>query len=446
MMNRSKPSLLAVAALIIFSLHGGSGTALGASESPLNQLLQEKSILEKQHGIKSLECFPFIKDIGFTEDQIPLIENCLAGTRNLKEALAKAPEANIRTVGISTRFLRTGGFHTLLVPWDASTDDIVQFLQKTPGAEEQKKFLDTIHALKRTIAQKIKVGQLYCSLEISNEQCQTGYQNLAAVTPGDSLKKMLWREIVISSDDGLDKDPYTLALTFNSSPETMLSRMQKDVNQLWSVRKRGYEDIQTQFSQSFKERLQLENFICEPDLSLEECHQGASNLFHASANDILQEKFWGRVTIDRFNTLIKDDFHVTLRYDLPPAEIIKHFSQKISRKEATKNTIMAEKLEGRTKNNHAGLRGVCDLEGLRSELCARAFQGFIEFLKNNRDYRAAPPWANLMFVDGAQLSRVNFALNSSSRDTYIYMDANTNLKEMTEYLLLFKARERESDG
>jgi hypothetical protein len=443
-MNRSIYNRAALATLIIISLLGGSGTAVGADESALNQLLQDKRTLEKQHGVKSLECFPFIKDIGFTEDQIPLLKNCLTGTRNLKEALAQVPNANIRTVGISTRFLRTGGFHTLLVPWDASTGNIVEFLKKTPSSEARKSFLDKIHALKRTIAQKIKISQLYCSLEISNEQCLTGYENLAAVKPGDSLKKMQWREVVMSADHGPKKDPYKLALAFGSPPQEMLGHLQKDVNRIWSVRKRGYEDIQAQFSPSFKERLQLENFICGSDLSPEECQQGASNLFQASEKDVLQEKFWGRVTIDRFNTIIKDDFHVTLRYDLPPAEVVKHFSQKASRKEATKNTIMAEKLEGRTKNNHAGLRGVCDLEDLRSELCAKAFQNFIDFLKKNRDYRVGQPWTNLMFVDGTQLSRVNFALNSSSRDTYIYMDANTNLKEMQDYLMRFKARE--SDG
>ena len=107
---------------------------------------------------------------------------------------------------------------------------------------------------------------------------------------------------------------------------------------------------------------------------------------------------------------------------------------------------MAEKLEGRTKNNSAGLRGVCDLEGLRSELCAKAFHNFIEFLKKNRDYKVAEPWTNLMFIDGTQLSRINFALNSSSRETYIYIDANTDLKEMKDYLLLFKGKEKGSEG
>ena len=145
----------------------------------------------------------------------------------------------------------------------------------------------------------------------------------------------------------------------------------------------------------------------------------------------MQEKFWGRVNVVRFNTIIEDDFNVTLRYDLPAREIVGHFSQKPSRQEATKNTIMAEKQEGRSKNNHAGLRGVCDLDGLGSALCAKAFQNFIDFLKKNRDYRVAQPWANLMFVDGRQLARVNFALNSSSRTTYIYVDANISTARLS---------------
>ncbi|MCS5620856.1 MAG: hypothetical protein NZ656_02765, partial [Nitrospinaceae bacterium] len=34
-----------------------------------HQLLEEKQKLEKQLGVQTLECFPFIKKIGFTEDQ-----------------------------------------------------------------------------------------------------------------------------------------------------------------------------------------------------------------------------------------------------------------------------------------------------------------------------------------------------------------------------------------
>ena len=325
-MNRFQSNLF-ITAILFASLLVGAGKAIAAN-STLNQLLLDKSILEKQHGVKSLECFPFIKDIGNNKNQIPLIENCLKGVHSLKKALAQLPDADMQTVGISTRFLRTGGFHTVLVPWDASTGDMVEFLKKNKSKDEKEKFLEKIYALKRSIAQKIKIEDLYCGMEISNEQCLTGYQNLSAVDAGNSLKKMQWRDIVISNEHAPKKDPYTLALSYKSSHQEMLKHLQKDVNQIWSVKKRGYDNIQTQYGQAFKERLQSESFFCTPDLSPEECRQGALHLVQASENEVLQEKFWGRITIDRFNTLWQDDFHVTIRYDLPPAEIIRHFSQK----------------------------------------------------------------------------------------------------------------------
>ncbi|MBT7475238.1 MAG: hypothetical protein HN649_01285, partial [Nitrospina sp.] len=88
----------------------------------------------------------------------------------------------------------------------------------------------------------------------------------------------------------------------------------------------------------------------------------------------------------------------------------------------------------RTKNNPTQLRVVCDLKGMRSALCAASFETFIRFVKKNRDYRVQSPWDTLMFVDGTQLDRVNFALNSSSRDTYLYIDANSNDKEFSDFL------------
>jgi hypothetical protein len=39
-----------------------------------------------------------------------------------------------------------------------------------------------------------------------------------------------------------------------------------------------------------------------------------------------------------------------------------------------------------------------------------------------------------MFVDGMQLGRVNFALNSDSRNTYLYVDANSDDTQLTAYL------------
>jgi len=42
-----------------------------------------------------------------------------------------------------------------------------------------------------------------------------------------------------------------------------------------------------------------------------------------------------------------------------------------------------------------------------------------------------------MFVDGAQLTRVNFALNSSARHSYIYVDAGSRLEELRSHLMKF---------
>ena len=95
---------------------------------------------------------------------------------------------------------------------------------------------------------------------------------------------------------------------------------------------------------------------------------------------------------------------------------------------------LAIKLEGRTKNNSTQLRVVCDLKNLRSELCANSFETFIRFVKKNRDYRVQAPWDTLMFIDGNQLDRVNFALNSSSRKSYLYLDANSDFNQLTAYL------------
>ena len=91
-----------------------------------------------------------------------------------------------------------------------------------------------------------------------------------------------------------------------------------------------------------------------------------------------------------------------------------YLSSKANRVEATENAVLAEKLEKRTLNNSSGLRAVCDLEGMRSKLCAKAFKGFISFMSEQRGYRVKEPWTNVMFIDGTQLARVNFALNSSS--------------------------------
>jgi hypothetical protein len=42
-----------------------------------------------------------------------------------------------------------------------------------------------------------------------------------------------------------------------------------------------------------------------------------------------------------------------------------------------------------------------------------------------------------MFVDGRQLTRVNFALNSPVRGSYVYFDANSNAEETTAHFAHF---------
>ena len=133
-----------------------------------NELVQEKQILEKQFGVEALECFPFIKNIGFTDDQIPLIEQCLKGASTLKEGLNKVSHRDFKEVGISNRFLRTAGFQTALIDWKASPNEIAEFLNTRLSNEQRTQFLGKVHALKKEIASQTQVKDLYCSKEISS--------------------------------------------------------------------------------------------------------------------------------------------------------------------------------------------------------------------------------------------------------------------------------------
>ena len=182
----------------------------------------------------------------------------------------------------------------------------------------------------------------------------------------------------------------------------------------------------------------MENLVCASDISMEECELGAGNLAQASQSTDFRMRHWGRVTINRYNTLIQGDFHALIRYNLSPEEIQNYFSRKALKTQAAKKTTLAVKLEKRTKNNSTQLRVVCDLENLKSKLCASSFETFIRFVKKNRDYRVQAPWDTLMFVDGDQLDRVNFALNSSSRNTYLYVDANSDDAQLAAYLNNFR--------
>ena len=407
-----------------------------------HQLLEEKQKLEKQLGVQTLECFPFIKKIGFTEDQIPLIEQCLTGTLTLNEAFTDSANSNYKIIGISNRFLSTAGFHTILIPWNATRDEVIKFLNNRPNHEEQMVFLDKIRGLKQEISRKLRIRQFYCSQEISNDHCLKGYENLVAVRLPDTRRTIGWQEIVITHTHTPPDSPGKLILSFNDSPAKMREHLLTDPFQTWKPRQKMYEKIQEKFGSVFKNKLGLENLICAVDILMEECEQGAGNLAKASQNTGFRMRHWGRVTINRHNTLIQGDFHAFIRYDLPPQEIQKYFSRKALKTQATKKATLATKLEGRTKNNPTQLRTVCDLEGLRSDLCAGSFEAFIRFVKKNRDYQVQVPWDTLMFVDGTQLGRVNFALNSSSRDTYLYIDANSDDAEFASYLNQFRKTTR----
>jgi len=403
-----------------------------------NQLVEQKQILKNRFGIETLECFPFTKEIGFTEDQIPLIEKCLQGVTTLKEALAQIGNADYKEVGISNRFLKTAGFHTILIDWKASPSELVRFLNHRLNTEEQLEFLDKIRLLKKKIASRGIVKEFYCSKEISNTDCLAGYKNLVAVRVPPTKKITGWHEIMITHSSSSSDKPNKLVLGFNELPAEMENRILKDPYETWKPKKKMYEAIQEKYSKAFKEKLQLENFICAAEITLRECKQGAVNLFKASQSTEFRMRYWGQVILNRYNTFIEDDFNAQIRFDLPAEKIIEHFSRKPIKTQAVENTTLAVKLEKQTKNNASRLRAVCDLQGLSSALCAKAFKTFIRFVKTHRDYKVALPWDTLMFIDGTQIARVNFALNSSSQSTYLYIDANSNDQQFSNFLQKFR--------
>nr|NIQ00721.1 hypothetical protein [Nitrospinaceae bacterium]NIR54800.1 hypothetical protein [Nitrospinaceae bacterium]NIS85225.1 hypothetical protein [Nitrospinaceae bacterium]NIT82038.1 hypothetical protein [Nitrospinaceae bacterium]NIU44299.1 hypothetical protein [Nitrospinaceae bacterium] len=154
-------------------------TASARADSVFNRLILEKMRLEKQYGITSLECFPFRDNIGFPSDETALVRKCLSGVLTLGAALKEMPDSGLRLVGISHRFLRSGGFHSLLIPWNAAPKEIMAALRANPPPEAQKKFIAEIHRLKQQILSGLRIRQLYCTFKISNEQCMQGYRTLA---------------------------------------------------------------------------------------------------------------------------------------------------------------------------------------------------------------------------------------------------------------------------
>jgi len=422
-------------ALLFLLIVAGKAPA-GENTLTFNHLFDIKAGLEKQFGIRTLECFPFIENIGFTEDQKSLIQKCLQGAETLKQTLEANPIPNLHTVGISDRFMWVGGFHSLLIPWKSTQEDVSRFLNQQPPEPEQKRFLETIRDLKQKIKNKIDVGDLYCTQKISNTQCLAGYQNLFSVVKNLISKNKHWPQIVITDSFAPFKDPDALGLKFDAPAEDLMNFLVfKDTGNEWKLRKKMYAVIEEKYGEALRRRLHLANLTCAVNLSPEECLQGADGLYKASL--ALQGRPWGTITIDKYNTLILNDYDATIRYDLNYSDIIRYFSVKATTRQTQENNTLAEDMEKRSKGNSTQLRVVCDLEELHSALCVRGFKTFFAFLKKHPDYRADLPWENLMLVDGCRLSRINFALNSKTRASYIYVDAHSDLAEFEDRLLAF---------
>ena len=347
------------------------------------------------------------------------------------------PNPEIHSVGISTRFLRTGGFSTILIPWDSSLEQVMSFLRAKISKAEQERFLGEISTLKRKINKNFKIFSLYCSQRISNEQCMSGYKQLASIETIPNAQPMQWQEIILDDRQGLGKDSHSFRIKYDASPKEIHKSLQQDPQSVWLPRKKMYENIKSKHKQSIEKQLQVATYFCSPELTEKNCLDGVITLSKASKSQDMRMKPWGEVSIEKYNTFIKDDFDVSIRFDLSVDEFVAYFLSKTNRVEATENAVLAEKLEKRTLNNSSGLRAICDLEGMRSKLCVKAFKNFIKFVSGRRDYRVKEPWANIMFVDGAQLARVNFALNSSARNSYIYIDAGSGLEELRSHLMKF---------
>lgn len=421
--------------LLVFPIMSGGTYAHG---NDFNRLVVLKGELEGRSLLERLECFPFHENVGFTEDQREFVRKCLEGAETLKAALTEKPDAGLRVVGIESRFLRTGGFNTVLLPWDATKEELLRFLETNLPEPEQKIFLEKIRSVKQAILRKVIIPELYCSQRISNDDCLAGYRNLLSAVEGVTVGKIRWREVVLTNSLAALENPDALPLKFDAPAEEMKGRLLKtDIYEDWNKRKKVYDAIEEKYGDGFNSRLQLANFFCALNLSAEECLQGAANLHEAGANPILGNLPWGNVTIDKYNTFIQDDYNATIRYDLKAAGIVSYFSRKTPIKDNQSLNTLAEKLEKRARHNSSRLRVTCDLEKLRSSLCVRGFETLFGFLASHPQFRASSPWTNLMLVDGNQISRLNFALNSNVRNEYIYIDASSRGEDFEKHLLNF---------
>ena len=134
-------------------------------------------------------------------------------------ALSRAASPEIHSVGISKRFLRTGGFNTILIPWDASSDEIVSFLRGKISKAEREHFLEEISTLKYKINRKLRIFSLYCSQRISNEQCMSGYNRLALIETVPNAKPIQWQEIILDDRQGLGKDSHSFRIKYDAPLE-----------------------------------------------------------------------------------------------------------------------------------------------------------------------------------------------------------------------------------
>lgn len=415
------------------------------TENIFHQLIENKSKMETSVGIEELECYPYISNIGFTEDQKLLIRKCKNTVVTLGQALQEIPKQSLRIVGISDRFQKMGGFDTVLVKAGASKQEIQQFLGNPLSQKEQQEFLNRVNTFKKKIRGKVIVTDLYCTLRISNDECLKGYQTLAAVLDNTLLKKKRWAEMVVTDSFVPLKNPDAFPIKFDGTLNQVRDALVfQDAGSAWEKREALYETLEERYGGWFKSNLNLAKLLCAVNLTGDECLQGASNFYLAGPR--LTQKHWNKVVIDKYNTLIKDDFDAHIRYDMKPDAIVDYFSNKPDKKETLSNQNLADKLERRTKNNPSRLRVVCDLEGLRSQLCVRGFKHFFKFMKETeRLFKAFPEKTALMFVDGNQLARVNFALNSKTRKDYIYMDANSEYETFKKHISRFGKISEEED-
>jgi len=69
-----------------------------------------------------------------------------------------------------------------------------------------------------------------------------------------------------------------------------------------------YENIKSKYKQAFEKRLQIATYFCSTELTEKNCLDGVKLLSEASKDQDMRMKPWGEVSIEKYNTFIKDDF------------------------------------------------------------------------------------------------------------------------------------------